>query len=708
MKTEIIIEKLIDLFKNTDRPLKLLEISKFLNIKSDSLDYELLKDALNSLIEQEIIAKGKKRTYQLKVDEFSEFTGRIEIVDGQGIIHTGLSNVPQIVIKRAQLNTALHGDTVVVRLLATKKKKKHRGEVIRILKRNENLIVGKIEHDGYFYFLVPDDPVYYVDFLIPQKKLNGAREGDKVSAKFSEWDDPTKSPKAEIIKIIGAAGDPSVEYDAVVDEFQLPLEFPKQVLEEASKLKAPTNRKPARRIDYRNEIVITIDPEDAKDFDDALSLKMLPNGNYQLGVHIADVSYYVQENSAIDIEARKRATSIYLVDRVIPMLPEALSNDICSLKPGVPRLTFSAIAEIDKLGEVKNYQICETIIKSSRRFTYDEVQKIIDGEDGDYADLILELHKLSQILKENRYKNGGILFDTVEYKFVLDEKKFPVNVKIKQTTPATSLVEECMLLANQIVAQHIEKIQKEFNMRRQLPYLYRIHDEPDPKILKTVLKFIASFGPNLNKKKITSKDINELLIKVQNSPEKNIINQVLIRSMPKAIYSDKNFGHYGLGFSHYTHFTSPIRRYPDLFVHRLLKEYAKGKPDSHRLEFLYKLSRDVAKVSSDQERLAMEAERASNKIAFALIANQHIGDEFEGVITGVTSFGLFVQLNDIYAEGLLHIKDMFEDYFVFDEANYRLFGKRTKKIYKLGGNIRVRIVKVNLEKRMIDLAYVAD
>jgi len=708
MKTDLLIQNIIEILKNSVKPLKILEISKALQIKSDSADYELLKDAINLLIEQEVVEKGKKRTYQLKQDEFSEFTGKLQIIDGQGVIETGLLNIPKILIKRSQLNTAFQGDVVAVRLLASKKKNKHRGEIIQVLQRNEAPIVGKIEFDGYFYFLVPDDPAYYVDFLIPQKKLNGARDGDKVAAQFVVWDDPTKSPKAEVIKILGAAGDPAVEYDAVIDEFNLSLEFPEGVINEARKLKVPTNRKPAQRLDFRNEIVITIDPEDAKDFDDALSLKALPNGNYLLGVHIADVSYYVKENSSIDIEARKRATSIYLVDRVIPMLPEELSNEICSLKPNEPRYTFSVIAELTPNAEVTDYRISETLIKSSHRFNYDEVQQIIDTGKGDYAELILELHKLAQTLKEKRYQNGGILFDTVEYKFVLDEKKFPKQVKLKQTTPATSLVEEFMLLANQIVALHVDKIRKEFNMRKPLPYLYRIHDEPDPKMLKTVLKFISSLGYKLNKKKITSKDINELLIKVQDAPEKNIVNQVLIRSMPKAIYSAQNFGHFGLGFSHYTHFTSPIRRYPDLFVHRLLKEYAIGKPDGNRLDYLHRLSRDVARVSSDQERLAMEAERASNKIAFALIASQHIGQEFDGIITGVTSFGLFVQLIDLYAEGLLHIKDMHSDYFVFDEPNYRLIGKKTKKIYKLGGNVRVRIIKVNLEKRIIDLAYVSD
>ncbi len=708
MTKEDISQKLIELFSGTDRAFKLVEIAKILGFRSDSDDYFLMKEVLEMLCEQEIVEKAKRRTYKLATDNFSGIIGKIEIYDGQGTVASDNPQMPSVVVKRDALHTALNGDIVEVRLLASVKKKKPRAEVVRIVERSDAPIVGKIDYDGYFYFLVPSDKNHHIDFLIPQKKLNGARHGDKVSAVFTVWEDPSKSPKAEVTKILGTADDPRVEYDSILDEFQLPTKFSKEVLREASQFKPPTNRKPAGRLDMRKETVITIDPEDAKDFDDALSLKILDNGNYMLGVHIADVSHYVKENSAIDIEARTRATSIYLVDRVIPMLPEELSNNICSLNPDLPRLTFSVFAELTSECEVVNYTIEETIIKNSRRFNYDEIQDIIDTGKGDLSDLILSLHNLTHAMRAKRFREGGIQFDTVEYKFKLDENYFPTEVKIKKTTEATALVEECMLLANQIVAGHVSKIQKSFKLRKELPYLYRIHEEPDQKLLKTALKFVSTFGPKISKKTVTSKDLNELLLQAEDMPEKNIIHQVIIRSMPKAIYSDRNFGHYGLGFAEYSHFTSPIRRYPDLYIHRLLKEYLKGKPDSKRLDFLAKLSKDVANQSSGRERLALDAERASNKVALSIIADHHLGEEFTGLIVGVTSFGLFVQLDEIYVEGLLHIKDMQDDYYVFDETNYRIIGKRRHKIYKLGGSVRVRIAKVNIARRQVDLAYVSD
>lgn len=706
MKKNEITDKVLEILSAQDRSFKLNEIATMLSLKSDTAEYFLLKEILEMLVEQNVVEKSTRRMYKLAKQSFSELTGKISIEGDLATVETSNPEVSVVTIKRSGLFTALDGDFVEVRLLAGKKKKKPKGEVVRIIERNKAPIIGKIEYDGYYYFLVPDDKANYIDFLVPQKFLNGARHGDKVSGLFSSWDDPSKSPKAEVTKILGAAGDPKVEYDSIIDEFNLPVGFPDAVLDEARRMKAPTNRLPKGRTDMRSEIVITIDPVDARDFDDALSLKMLENGNYLLGIHIADVSHYVEENSALDIEARERANSIYLVDRVIPMLPEELSNEICSLKPGVPRYTFSVFAELNPAGVMQDYSIEETIIKSSRRFSYDEVQDIIDTSRGDFCELINELHSISQLLRAKRFKAGGIQFATSEFKFSLDENGYPAEVKMKSSTEATILVEECMLLANQIVASHVKKLSKDNGANKALPYLFRVHEEPDQKLLKEVLTFIATFGPKINKKVISSKDINEVIAAVEDMEEKPIVHQVLIRAMAKAIYSERNIGHYGLGFKEYSHFTSPIRRYPDLFVHRLIKEYSKKNLNKERVQFLDKLSKSVASNSSNKERLATEAERASNKVAFAIVADHYIGEEFSGIITGVTAFGLFVQLDGIYAEGLLHIKDMADDYYIHDEANYRIVGRRTKRIYSLGKRIRVKLVKVNIEKRQIDLHHI--
>jgi len=708
MKREEISEKLLDIFAKNDRSYKLNELSKILEMKSDSAEYFLLKDVLNMFCEQGIIDKSSRRQYKLAKKSYSELIGRIQIFDDVGVVETDSPDVPIISIKRKNLLTALDGDLVEVLLLANKSNKKPKGEVIRIIERNNSQIIGKIDYDGYFYFLVSDDIKHYMDFLVPQKQLNGARHGDKVSAVFYSWDDPSKSPKATVVKILGSAGDPKVEYDSIINEFGLPEQFPEQVIKESKSITKKLSNLPKGRRDLRNELVITIDPPDAKDFDDALSLKKLESGNYLLGVHIADVSHYVKENSAIDIEARMRGNSIYLVDRVIPMLPEELSNEICSLKPNEPRLTFSIFAELSPRGVVKNYTIEETIISSDHRFNYDQVQDIIDTGKGEHSELINELYSLTQVLRSRRFKSSGIQFDTVEYKFLLDENGYPSEVVMKTTTESTALVEECMLLANQIVAGHLKKMTKMNKLARPLPYLYRIHDEPDQKQLKEVLTFIGTFGPKLKKPVITSNDLNELIKQVEDHPEKQIIHQLLIRSMPKAIYSETNMGHYGLGFKEYSHFTSPIRRYPDLIIHRLIKEYTNEKPDAKRLEYLKILMKNVGAGSTARERLALEAERASNKVAFAIVADHHLGEEFSGIITGVTSFGLFVQLNDIYCEGLLHIKDMSDDYYIFDETNFRIIGRQRKKVYNLGRHIRTKIIKVNVEKRQIDLAFVAD
>ncbi len=707
MKKEKLTKRIIQVLSETSEPLNLNQISKILMLKSDSDEYFLFRDVLFELCDNKIIQKHARRRYSLPItDKFSEVEGKLRIDNNRGIVETKLPNITKIIIKQKDLGTAFDGDIVKVQLLAQKKGKKTKGVVTEVVKRNNREIVGKLEKTDYFWYLVPEDLNYYVDFLIPENKLGSAKAGDKVSARFISWTDPQTSPSAEVLSIIGKSGIPNVEYDSVLHEFDLPFEFPQIVIDEALKFKKPQNRKPAGRLDLRNEDIITIDPVDARDFDDALSLKILESGNYQLGVHIADVSHYVAENSELDIEARFRGNSIYLVDRVIPMLPEELSNVICSLQPNEPRLAFSVFMEITPRGILKEYSLAETIIKSKRRFTYEEVLDIIHTGVGDYSELIQKLHILAKILKKKRYSQGGIEFETSEIKFKLDENKFPIEIMQKTTTDSTSLVEECMLMANQAVAMQLKKISKELKAPTDLPFLFRIHDEPDKKKISEALEFLSELGVKSQKKNLSSKEINALLNQANKLPEKNIIHQILIRAMAKAVYSAGNIGHYGLGFKEYSHFTSPIRRYPDLVVHRLLKEYSKGMPERDRLSYLKIFVKDAANHTSNTERLAMDAERASIKLTQTVMASNLVGDEFDATISGVQSYGVFAVLDGFFGEGLLHIKDMTDDYYIYEENKFRLIGRRNKRIFHFGKKIRVKIIKVNINKRTIDLRLV--
>jgi ribonuclease R len=710
MDQKILIEKLLRAFTEADKPLKTNEISKAVGIPSSSGDHQLMKNTLRFLENQGIIEKSARRRYML-TDQKAEstFKGRLSIQNDTGFVYTDSKTFPKISVKRRHLHTGLDGDIVMVKLHAFKKLNKPKGEVIQILKRKSSLITGTIDFDGSFYFLIPDEQKYYIDFLVHSSNLNGAKEGDKVSAQFLSWDDPLKSPQAEVIEIIGKAGDSKAEYLTVMKEFSLPESFPKDVEQAAAKIdKRITPAIIKSRLDLRKELIITIDPADAKDFDDGLSLKILDNGNYYLGVHIADVSYYVKQDSAIDKEALRRATSIYLTDQVVPMLPEVLSNDVCSLRPNRNRLAYSIFMEITPKGVVKDYQIAESVIRSKKRFSYEQVQKMIDGSDGPHKDFIMKLHELADLLREKRFEKGGIDFQTYEIKFLLDDKKTPIKALIKRTIPATSLVEECMLIANKTIAENINKLSKKIKYKGVLPFIYRIHDEPALDKIKTVMEFIRMFASAKRIKYGSSKEINQMLSYFEDKPEKPIIHQMLVRAMPKAEYSTENIGHYGLGFEEYTHFTSPIRRYPDLLVHRLTKMYMEKVPSQKALNALVGSLEDKALQSTAMERFSMEAERASSKLTATIFASKHLGKDYDGTISGVMNFGLFVLLDDIYCEGLLHIRDMVDDYYIFDEKNFRLTGKRHKKIFQFGKRLRVRIIKVNVEKRRVDLKLISD
>ncbi len=598
---------------------------------------------------------------------------------------------------------ALNGDKVKVIVSARIKGVEPEAQVLEIVESNDQVFIGALQVDNKHYgYLLTDSKFLATDIIIPRNRLKGGVTGDKAIVRITDWPEDAKNPTGEVVDILGRNGDNNAEMHAILAEYGLPYVYPEAVDKAAQKIDAGiTPEEIARRIDMRDVTTFTIDPKDAKDFDDALSIRRLDGGLWEVGVHIADVTHYVKPDSIIEREAYKRATSVYLVDRTIPMLPEHLCNGICSLRPDEEKLAFSAIFEMDDNARVVNYRIARTVIKSNRRFTYEEAQTVIETGQGDYKDEILTLDRLAKVLRNDRYENGSVDFDRVEVRFDIDETGHPVGVYFKESKDANKLIEEFMLLANRTVAAAIGV---PAGKKKAKAFVYRVHDEPDSERLSNLATLSRAFGYKVKQSgsaREINRSLNHMLQEVKGKGEENLLSTLAVRSMAKAIYTTVNIGHYGLGFDYYTHFTSPIRRYPDMMVHRLLERYLSGG----RSVNVAKLE-EQCKHSSSMEQLAANAERASIKYKQVEYLNDHLGEVYEGVISGVTEWGLYVELNENKCEGLVPVRDLADDYYDFDEKNYSLVGRRNNTRYRLGDNVKVKVARANLERKQLDFVLV--
>ena len=661
----------------------------------------LCMDILSDLLADDYITEVDKNKYKLN-NHGIEMTGTFQRKsNGKNSFIPEGGGDPIFVAERNSAH-AMNNDKVRIAFYAKRRGCEAEGEVIEILQRANDTFVGTLEVEKSYAFLVTENRTLANDIFIPKDKLKGGKTGDKAVVKVTEWPDKAKNPIGQVLDILGKAGDNTTEMHAILAEFGLPYVYPQSVEKAADKIPAEISAEEiARREDFRKVTTFTIDPKDAKDFGDALSIRPLKDGLWEVGVHIADVTHYVKEGSIIDKEAEKRATSVYLVDRTIPMLPERLCNFICSLRPNEEKLAFSAIFDITEKGEVRDSRIVHTVIESDRRFTYEEAQQIIETKEGDFKDEILMLDTIAKALREKRFTAGAINFDRYEVKFEIDEKGKPISVYFKESKDANKLVEEFMLLANRTVAEKIGKAPKG-KKPKVLPY--RIHDLPDPEKLDNLAQFIARFGYRLRTsgtKTDVSKSINHLLDDIQGKKEENLIETVSIRAMQKARYSTHNIGHYGLAFDYYTHFTSPIRRFPDMMVHRLVTRYMDGGRSVSETKY-----EDLCDHSSNMEQIAANAERASIKYKQVEFMSERLGQTYDGVISGVTEWGLYVELNENKCEGMIPIRDLDDDYYEFDEKNYCLRGRRKNRIYSLGDAITVKVARANLEKKQLDFALV--
>jgi ribonuclease R len=681
-------------------------------------DYTDFKEILDDLVSRGSVKQRKKGYYSVSTVPHA-LRGVLEVTRGGfGFVQID-GEAREVFIPARAMRNALDGDRVEIALSPKKARPRQEGaraegEVLRVIERAHSTLVGTLERHRRTALVTPDDTRYPPIALSDSPELTTASSGEKVVVRIDSWGEAEPELHGTVLEVLGPSGELAVELRSVLREFKLDIEFPADVVDETDALPSDLAKEAIHgRLDLRDQLCFTIDPQDAKDFDDAVSLTVLPDGTHRLGVHIADVSYYVREGTPLDAEALRRGTSVYLPHMVIPMLPEKLSNQLCSLRPGEDRLTFSVMMDLSSTGTLHSYTITPSVIRSRRRFSYEDAHAILAGEsaeligstESDIVTALRQMHDLSSHLRSRRKKEGSIDFETAEIKFTLDDKGFPVGLQKKKHLETHWLIEEFMLLANKVVAKHIGFVRSEDHER---PFIYRVHDAPDPERIRELASFVQQFGFSLNVQGgVSSKALQKLLDQVRGSEIENVINEVALRAMAKAIYSERNIGHYGLAFAHYAHFTSPIRRYPDLIIHRLLKEYAVGISSERRQAIKSRLPA-IAKRSSERERVALEAERESTKVYQIEYMKRHLGDELTGVISGITRFGMFIEVHETLAEGMIHVRDMEDDYYEYDAGNYSLVGRSSGRRFRLGDTLHVKVLRVNPDRREIDFCLVQE